>query len=205
MGKLISVIGNSGVGKTALARALADQPGFELALEDHPGRPFQQLFKQDLQRYSLANQIDYLLLRAEQERDLRSMAEMGVLDGGLDLDFEVFTRLFHQKGYLTRPEFELCQRLYVQLRLCLPAPDLYLYLKAPLPVIHARFLRRGRPLEIASPDDLLEIQQFLDQWLSPSRGLPLIEIDVSQEDPGFACLLPDLAARIRARFISNQI
>lgn len=205
MGKLISVIGNSGVGKTALARALAAQPGFGLALEDHPGRPFQRLFKQDLQRYSLANQIDYMLLRAEQERDLRSQAGIGVLDGGLDLDFEVFTRLFHQKGYLTRPEFELCRRFYVQLRLCLPAPDLFLYLKAPLSVIQARFSQRGRPLEIATPDDLPAIQQFLDQWLSPSGALSLIEIDVSQEDPGFACLLPDLAARIQAGFTSNQV
>lgn len=204
MGRLISVVGNTGVGKTALARALASQPGFELALEDHPGRPFQQLFKQDLRRYSLANQMDYLLLRAEQERELRGSPEIGVLDGGLDLDFEIFTRLFHQKGYLSQPEFDLCQRFYTQLRMCLPPPDLFLYLKAPLSVIQDRFLRRGRPLEIATCDDQSAIQQLLDRWLTSSSYLPLIEIDASLEDPDFAFLLPDLVARVQTWFETNQ-
>jgi hypothetical protein len=29
------------------------------------------MFKQDIRRWALANQVDYLLLRAEQERDIR--------------------------------------------------------------------------------------------------------------------------------------
>ena len=71
MGKLITIIGPSGVGKTALVRALARAHDFATALEQHDKRPFQALFKQD-PRYGLANQIDYFLLRAEQERTLRA-------------------------------------------------------------------------------------------------------------------------------------
>ena len=88
--KLIEVVGASGVGKTALVRALAKTGKFTTAYEEHTERPFQALFQNDL-RYALANQIDYLLLRAEQETRLRNSPQIGLMDGGLDLDFHAFT------------------------------------------------------------------------------------------------------------------
>ncbi|HVF24373.1 MAG TPA: hypothetical protein VNA23_00700, partial [Anaerolineales bacterium] len=84
MNKLISVVGASGVGKTALVQALARTGKFRIAYEQHAERPFQNIFKQD-NRYALANQIDYLLLRAEQESMLRASSKIGLMDGGLDL------------------------------------------------------------------------------------------------------------------------
>lgn len=203
MGKLISIVGNSAVGKTTLARALSRQPGYTLGLEDHAGRPFQSLFREDLQRYALANQFDYLLLRAEQERSLRRSELIGVQDGGLDLDFHLFTRRFHQKGYLKDAEFDLCRRLYLQLRLGLPRPDLFIYLKAPLSLIRERFARRKRSLEIATLEDLEAMQGLLDEWLAArDPSTPLIEIDVAlendpgQADPGFTRFLPGLLRKI---------
>ena len=84
MNKLIAVIGASGVGKTALVQALAKAhplvlstvEGFATAYEQHAERPFQTLFKND-SRYAFANQIDYLLLRAEQEKALRASPKLG--------------------------------------------------------------------------------------------------------------------------------
>ena len=58
MNKLISIVGASGVGKTALVQALAKTGRFEIAYEQHAERPFQALFKND-SRYALANQVDY--------------------------------------------------------------------------------------------------------------------------------------------------
>src|SRR5688572_952818 len=103
MGQLIAIVGVSGVGKTALVQALARAYPFETRYESHEERPFQSLFKSDT-RFGLANQIDYFLLRAEQERELRATNQMGLIDGGLDLDFHGFTRLFHSRGLLTDPE-----------------------------------------------------------------------------------------------------
>src|SRR6266508_188647 len=121
MNKLISIVGASGVGKTALVQALSKTGKFTIAYEEHAERPFQALFKNDA-RYALANQIDYLLLRAEQEKALRASPKIGLIDGGLDLDFHGFTRLFHRRGLLTDPEFDLCRRVYHFIRELLPHP-----------------------------------------------------------------------------------
>src|SRR5690242_9360593 len=108
---VISVVGVSGVGKTALVRAISKRDGFITAYEQHSERPFQTLFKLD-SRYALANQVDYFLLRAEQERELRASSSTGIVDGGLDLDFHGFSRLFLSRGLLSEPEYDLCRRIY---------------------------------------------------------------------------------------------
>ena len=106
MSKLISIVGASGVGKTALVQVLAQNKNFNTAYEQHTERPFQALFKQD-KKYALANQVDYFLLRAEQEKDLRAAPQIGLIDGGLDLDFHGFTRLFLHRSLLDRKSTRL--------------------------------------------------------------------------------------------------
>ena len=138
MGKLISIIGNTGAGKTTLARALCETGRFIPALEQHAERPFQALFAGDLRRYALPNQVDYMLLRAEQEAAIRGARNMGIVDGGLEQDFFIYTRLFSRRGYLDGEEYKLCERLYRRLRCLLPAPDLFIYLTAPQAVLSQR-------------------------------------------------------------------
>ena len=182
MGKIIVVIGNSGVGKTTLCAALSAARPFATGLEQHAERPFQALMAADPPRYALANQVDYLLLRAEQERVLRAGPRPGLIDGGLDLDFHAFTRLFHARGYLSDAEFALCARLYDNLRVLLGPPDLILHLTAPLAVVEARYARRGRPLEIAQRDDLALMDSYITDWLATVRGVPVIPIDAAAND-----------------------
>jgi deoxyadenosine/deoxycytidine kinase len=179
MNKLIAIVGASGVGKTSLVRALAKAYAFETAYEEHTERPFQALFKQDA-RYALANQIDYLLRCAEQERLLRLSPRIGLMDGGLDLDFHGFTRLFHSRGMLTDPEFELCRRLYLSLREALPAPEMIVHLCADEQIIAKRLSRRDR-INIAGAEDSAQLDSFLREWLTAVPSSRVLELDVSDE------------------------
>ena len=181
MSKLIAVVGASGVGKTALVRALAKAYPFETAYEQHEERPFQALFKQD-QQYALANQIDYLLLRAEQEKQLRALpsAQTGLIDGGLDLDFHGFTRLFHSRGLLTDPEFDLCRRVYLFLRETLPRPELMIHLSADESTVAKRLATRDR-INIARQEDAAQFNSFLAEWLVSLPRDQVLELDVSEE------------------------
>ena len=186
MGKLAVVVGNTGVGKTTLVEALCRQSDFVCATEDHEGRPFQELFTQDHQKYALANQLDYLLRRANQEMDIRQGELPGIQDGGLDQDFHVFTRLFYQKGYLTEGEFGICQRLYKILRTFLPPPDLYILLMAPSDVVVERFEGRNRRLSIAQIEDMGTIEKLLENWLASVDREKLLVVDSVREDSSYS-------------------
>jgi len=180
MNKLIAIVGASGVGKTALVQALAKAHPFATAYEQHAERPFQTLFKND-SHYALANQIDYLLLRAEQEKTLRTSLQIGLIDGGLDLDFHGFTRLFHSRGLLTDPEFVLCRRVYSFIRATMPRPELIVRLYADEMTVAGRLSRRAR-INIANAEDTALFNSFLDEWLAGIPSEDLLQLDVSDEN-----------------------
>jgi deoxyadenosine/deoxycytidine kinase len=181
MAKLIVVVGNSGVGKTTLTEALCAAGDFASGLEQHIARPFQALFKNNA-GFALANQIDYLLLRAEQERQMRADARTGIQDGGLEMDFFVFTRLFHRKGLLSNQEYQLCERLYAQIRSSQPPPEGIVCLSAPLEGVVERFTRHGRSLEIATRDDLQASETLLEDWLAGLDPYRILRVDASKDD-----------------------
>lgn len=195
MGKLIAIIGASGVGKTTLVQALAKAQPFKTAYEQHAGRPFQNLFKAE-SRYGLANQIDYMLLRAEQEQELRASLQIGLIDGGLDVDFHGFTRLFYHRGLLTQAEFDLCGRLYRLLRSMLPLPELIVRLRAEPSIVAKRLALRER-INIATPEDTTLLNGFLDEWLQSLPSQQILELDVTNEPQDYRRSVEIVLERIR--------
>jgi deoxyadenosine/deoxycytidine kinase len=198
MNILIAVVGASGVGKTALVHALAKTGSFATGFEQHAERPFQALFKAD-KRYALANQIDYFLLRAEQEKDLRrASSQIGLIDGGLDLDFHGFTRLFHSRNLLTDLELDLCRRVYNLIRETLPPPELIVRLRADIEIVTSRLAARER-INIASAADTALFNSFLDEWLA---GIPknhrVLELDVSNENLAYNRSVEQILSHIHA-------
>jgi len=184
MSSLIAITGPSGVGKTTLLQALAEVGGFALGDEEHSTRPFQSLFKED-PRFALPNQLDYLLRRAEQERDLRAGSLPGLMDGGLDQDFFGFTWLFHDRGLLSDADFDLCRRFHAFVRGWLPPPELVVALRADPQAIRERLAGRER-INIASAADAEKLEAFLEEWLQSRHPSTILRLDVTAEGPDYS-------------------
>ena len=188
MNKLIVIVGASGVGKTTLARALCGKQNFALAYEPHNERPFQALFKND-PKYALANHMDYLLYRAEQEYEFRQGDLPALMDGGFDLDFHGFTRLFHTRGLLNDAEYDLCRRFYTLTRSLLPPPDLIIALSADSQTISTRLASRNR-INIASSEDANLLEEYVGEWLATVPEEKVLKLDVTHENEEYTQSVP---------------
>jgi deoxyadenosine/deoxycytidine kinase len=102
------------------------------------------------------------------------------MDGGLDLDFHGFTRLFHSRGLLADPEYDLCRRVYAFIRESLPLPNLIVRLCADDKTVARRLSTRDR-INIASAEDTAQFDSFVAEWLASLPSNQILQLDVSDE------------------------
>ena len=136
--------GAIGVGKTSIARKLADDFSAELLLEQVDQNPFLQQFYTDIKKFSLPTQLYFLLSRVEalkklQQRDIFS--SMIVSDFLLEKD-QLFAGLL-----LDDKQFDLYRKIYHNLQVPNIKADLVVYLQAPVSVLMERIRKRGRLFE----------------------------------------------------------
>ncbi len=142
--RYIAIEGPIGVGKTSLARRLADDVGGELLLEGAEDNPFLERFYRNPRHAALPTQLFFLFQRAEQMQALRQsdlFASTRIADFLLEKD-----RLFAQLT-LDDDELKLYEQVYANITLDAPKPDLVIYLQAPVEVLLNRVQKRGRGFE----------------------------------------------------------
>jgi len=156
----IVVEGPIGVGKTTLAKRLAETFKTDLMLELAAENPFLPRFYANQRSVALPTQLYFLFQRAKQIESLRQtdmFKPIQVSDFLLEKD-KLFANIT-----LDDDELSLYRQVYERLTLDAPVPDLVIYLQAPLDVLMQRIIERGHEYERAI--DRAYIQRVNDAYV----------------------------------------
>ena len=191
----IVVEGPIGVGKTTLAKRLAESFNTDLLLEGADENPFLNGFYENQKNVAFQTQLFFLFQRAQQMQDLRQadmFRPVHVADFIMEKD-----RLFAELT-LDEEEFKLYQQVYQHLTIDAPVPDLVIYLQAPVDVLRKRISRRGRSYERTMTAEYLNrlnesyARFFYNYTQSPLLIVNAEEIDIVNNENDYNLLLEQI-------------
>jgi deoxyadenosine/deoxycytidine kinase len=179
--RYIAIEGPIGVGKTALARRLADSLSADLVLEEFDDNPFLERFYRDGRSAALPAQMFFLFARARQIEQLRQSD----LFSNVRISDYLFTRdrLFAELN-LDREELKLYEQIVDNLAIVAPVPDLVIYLQTSVDAILRRLARRDMPYDRFVDRAYLErVTDAYARFFHNYDDGPLLIVNASQIDP----------------------
>jgi deoxyadenosine/deoxycytidine kinase len=178
--RYIAIEGPIGVGKTSLARMLAEELGGDLLLEQTEDNPFLEKFYRDRKRYALQTQLFFLLSRYQQQKDLNQLGlfqKMIVSDYLFDRD-RIFAHLT-----LDKDELRLYDEIYALLEARITRPDLVILLQARPEILKERIRTRGKRFERdISLEYLEEVVEAYKDYFFYYNDSPLLVVDATEID-----------------------
>ncbi|MEJ7670403.1 MAG: deoxynucleoside kinase [Casimicrobiaceae bacterium] len=173
--RYVVVEGPIGAGKTSLARQLALHQSADVLLEQPEDNPFLARFYDDMARFALPTQLTFLFQRVDQ---LRHLAQLDLFRRPTVADFLLDKDPLFARINLNDDEYALYERVYAHLKPQTPAPDLVVYLQAPVDTLLGRVRRRGVDYEQTIPDEYLaRLAEAYSQFFYHYDEAPLLIIN----------------------------
>ena len=188
----IAVEGPIGVGKTTLARRIADTFDYDLLLEEAELNPFLERFYQNRQQTALATQLFFLFQRVQKITELK---QRDMFDQARVADFVLEKDPLFARVNLEPDEFTLYERVFSKMRVDAPVPDLVIYLQASPDRLLERIDRRGIDAERLIDRQYLEqLNEVYSEFFLYYDAAPLLivnanEIDLAQGDRDYEQLV----------------
>jgi len=181
--RLILVAGNIGSGKTSLTQRIGERMGWLTAYESVADNPYLPDFYKDMRSWSFHLQVYFLGHRAQQHLVLSQDPRSAILDRSIYEDAYIFARALNQMGNLNERDYQSYRRLFELVVKNLPAPDLLIYLRAPVQVLVERIQRRARNIETGiSADYLTLLDSFYEDWMQIFDICPVLTIQTGDLD-----------------------
>jgi deoxyguanosine kinase len=176
----VAIEGVIGVGKTTLARLLAESLNARLVLEVVEENPFLKEFYRDMRRHAFQTQVFFLLSRYQQQMELMQpdLFTPRVVSDYIFQKDRVFANL-----NLSDNELTLYDRLFPLLERDVPSPDLVIYLQASHEVVMERIARRGRDYERAMPPEYIAaLNEAYNYFFFHYASAPLLIVNTNSTD-----------------------
>ncbi len=179
--RYIVIEGPIGVGKTSLARRLAETLEAELVLEQDAQNPFLERFYRNQKSGALPAQLFFLFQRAQQLGTLKQQdmfAPRRVADYLFEKD-----RLFAGLT-LDAAEMSLYEQVASRLAVDPPKPDLVVYLQAPVETLLSRIAKRGTSYEsLIDAPYLTRLNDAYARFFHEFDKAPLLIVNAASIDP----------------------
>ena len=180
--KFIVVEGPIGVGKTTLARKLANNLNSKLMLEKFSDNPFLVKFYKDINKYALSTQLHFLLQRSSDLMKL-STDDLSITKNNYIADYFINKDKLFAKTILPRDEYELYIKISDSLKITIPKPDLIIYLQTSPDILLERIKSRGNKFEKYITLEYLEkITTAYTEYFYSYKESPLLIINTSSVD-----------------------
>ncbi len=192
--RYIVVEGPIGVGKTSLARRLADVFECQLVEELAETNPFLTRFYENPERWALPIQLQFLLRRYRQQVALAA----GDQSRGAVADYLFAKDLIFAEMNLKEDELNLYRELTGLLTAPLRKPDLVIYLEARPDILLRRLRKRNREFERRITQSYLEslieaYRRFFHEYgESPLLVVNCSAIDFVEQGSEFADLIREI-------------
>jgi len=191
--KYIVVEGPIGVGKTSLAKMLAQEFQARTIFERVEENPFLPKFYHARETYAFQNQTFFLLSRYQQQMEL---AQQDLFNQSTVADYLLAKDKIFATLTLSADELNLYQQIYALLNDRVPKPDLVVYLQARPEVLYKRVKKRDKKYERSVTFEYLsEVAQAYNQFFFHFDETPLLVVNTSDID--FVASSNDLADLIK--------
>jgi len=170
----IAIEGGIGVGKTTLAKGLAQKFNANLLLESIETNPFLALFYQEPSRHALSVQLSFLFSRLKQWQGL---IQQDLFKATMISDY-LFAkdRLFAMTN-LSDEEFILYDQVAQLVSINLPKPDLVIYLQSSPNIAFERIQKRNRDIEnMITLDYLIQVNTTYENFFFHYQETPLLVV-----------------------------
>ena len=177
-GRYIAIEGVIGVGKTSLARLLAERMSARLLLEEPEANPFLEDFYKDPRRYAFQTQMFFLVSRYQELKEMRQpdLFHDAVVSDYLFQKDRIFANI-----NLSDRELRLYDKVAPLLEEEIPAPDLVVYLQSSPEVIRSRIQQRGRHYEKAmDPNYTATLAEAYNYFFFHYREAPLLVVNTNE-------------------------
>ena len=179
--RYIVVEGPIGVGKTSLARRLAQTYEATLLLEQAAENPFLERFYRNPRAAAFPAQLYFLFQRTQQ---LQSLNQSDLFSPVRVADYLMAKDQLFARVTLDEAEFALYEQVYAKLGVVAAKPDLVIYLQAPVDVLLARIARRGIGFEQQIERAYLtRLNEAYSRFFHEYEEAPLLIVNAASMDP----------------------